>query len=248
METGRSLVDAVRERCGRCSGRSVSICNVIDDEDLPALVAESSRVTVPAGRCFIREGAPAHDFYVLAGGRAKLFSLMPDGRRQVMGFAELGDFLGLASSDTYAFTAEALGDVTLCRFPHSSIDRLVERFPRLRGRLQQEASSELVKMQARLMLLGRKTARERLASFLVEQASPCRLHGQELRDGHAPLTLPLPMSRTDIADYLGLTIETVSRTFGLFRKEGLITVQGASSVTLLAPGTLSDMANGIRKD
>lgn len=248
METGRSLMDAVRERCGRCSGRSVSICNAIDDEDLPVLVAESSRVAVSAGRCFIEEGAPAHDFYVLAGGRAKLFSLMPDGRRQIIGFAELGDFLGLASSETYAFTAEALGDVSLCRFPRSSIDRLVERFPRLRCRLQREASSELVKMQARLMLLGRKTARERLASFLVEQAIPCCAHGQTIQDEHGPLTLPLPMSRTDIADYLGLTIETVSRTFGLFKKEGLISVRGASSVTLLAPGVLSNMANGIKQD
>lgn len=240
-------MDAVRERCGRCAGRSVSICNAIDDNDLPVLVAESSRVTVPAGRCFIEEGAPAHDFYVLTGGRARLFSLMPDGRRQIIGFAELGDFLGLASSDSYAFTAEALGDVSLCRFPHSSIDRLVERFPRLRCRLQQEASGELVKMQARLMLLGRKTARERLASFLVEQAVPCCAHGRAVKDEHGPLTLPLPMSRTDIADYLGLTIETVSRTFGLFKKEGLISVKGASSVTLLAPGTLSSIANGIRQ-
>ncbi len=247
METGRSLVDAVRERCGRCSGRSLSICNVIDDQDLPALVAESSRVVVQSGRCFIREGAPAHNFYVLTGGRARLFTLMPDGRRQIVGFAELGDFLGLASSETYAFTAEALGDVTLCRFPHSAIDRLVERFPRLRCRLQKEASSELVKMQARLMLLGRKTARERLASFLVEQANPCCGH-HALKDEQEPLTFPLPMSRTDIADYLGLTIETVSRTFGLFRKEGLISVKGASSVTLLAPGRLSDIANGIKRD
>lgn len=248
METGYGLMDAVRGRCARCAGRSVSICNVIDDEDLPVLVAESSRVTVPAGRCFISEGVSAHDFYVLTGGRAKLFSLMPDGRRQIIGFAELGDFLGLASSDTYAFTAEALGDVTLCRFPHSSIDRLVERFPRLRCRLQKEASSELVKTQARLMLLGRKTARERLASFLIEQASPCCAHGQTITDEHGPLTLALPMSRTDIADYLGLTIETVSRTFGLFKKEGLISVKGASAATLLKPGRLSDMANGIKRD
>ena len=245
VETGRSLMEAVRDRCGRCPGRSVSICNVIEDQDLPALVAESSRVVVQAGRCFIQEGAPAHDFYVLTGGRAKLFSLMPDGRRQIVGFAEVGDFLGLASSESYAFTAEALGEVTLCRFPHSAIDRLVERFPRLHGRLQQEASSELVKMQARLMLLGRKTARERLASFLVEQASPCCAHA--LKDEHGPLTLPLPMSRTDIADYLGLTIETVSRTFSLFRKEGLISIRGASSVTLLSPGLLSDMAGGIKR-
>ncbi len=245
METGRTLMDVVKERCEHCSGRSLSICNAIDDEDLPALVAESSRISVPSGRSFIEEGAPAHDFYVLTSGRAKLFNLMPDGRRQIVGFAELGDFLGLAASETYAFTAEALGDATLCRFPHSSIDRLIERFPRLRCRLQEEASSELVSLQARLMLLGRKTAKERLASFLVEQARPCCRVGGEA-GAERPLTLSLPMSRTDIADYLGLTIETVSRTFGHFKKEGLITVKGASSVTLLSFKELSNIANGVR--
>ncbi|MCX5614566.1 Crp/Fnr family transcriptional regulator [Bombella saccharophila] len=245
METGRDLMEAVGERCGHCSGRSVSICNVIDDADLPALVAESSRVIVPSGRCFIEEGCAADHFYVLTGGRAKLFNLMVDGRRQIIGFAELGDFLGLASSDAYAFTAEALGDVTLCRFSHSSIERLVERFPRLRGRLQKEASSELVKMQSRLMLLGRKTARERLATFLIEQARPCCVYAEQWRNENGPMTLPLPMSRMDIADYLGLTIETVSRTFSLFKREGLISTKGASSVTLLALGNLADIANGL---
>ncbi|MCT6855118.1 MULTISPECIES: Crp/Fnr family transcriptional regulator [unclassified Bombella] len=241
----RDLMEAVKERCSNCPGRIVSICNVINDSDLPALVAESSRVIIPPGRCFIEEGTPARYFYVLTSGRVKLFNLMVDGRRQIIGFADLGNFLGLASSETYEFTAEALGEAVLCRFSHSSIDRLIERFPRLRGRLQKEASSELVKMQSRLMLLGRKTARERLATFLMEQARPCCVYGKVWCNEDGPVTLSLPMSRTDIADYLGLTIETVSRTFSTFKKEGLISIKGASSVTLLAVGSLNNLANGM---
>lgn len=237
--------DAVRERCAHCPGRSHSICNVIDDDELPILVAESARVQVAKGRAFIEEGTPAHEFYVLTEGRVKLFNLLPDGRRQIAGFAECGDFLGLAAVDSYAFSAEAICDVTLCRFSHSGIDRLTQRFPHLEHRLRDEASRELTIMQRRLVLLGRKTARERLATFLIEQSLlPCCTASDLLEKEEKPIKIKLLMSRTDIADYLGMTIETVSRTLGVFKKEKLITVQGVTAVTLLAPQRLRAIAEG----
>ncbi|MXV45203.1 helix-turn-helix domain-containing protein [Saccharibacter sp. 17.LH.SD] len=202
---------------------------------------------IPSGRAFIEEGTPAHDFYVLTDGRVKLFNLLPDGRRQIAGFARRGDFLGLAAAKNYAFSAEALGDVMLCRFSHSSIERLTERFPRLQQRLRDEASRELIQMQRRLVLLGRKTARERLATFLVEQSCSmlCRKGRDQLTVPDGPVLVNLAMPRTDIADYLGLTIETVSRTFGLFKKERLITVRGITGITLLEPYRLVDIAEGL---
>lgn len=240
-----SISDAVHERCAHCSGRSHSICNVIDDSELPILVSESARMQVVGGRAFIEEGTPAHDFYVVTEGRAKLFNLLPDGRRQIAGFAECGDFLGLAAVENYAFSAEAIGDVTLCRFSHSGIDRLTQRFPRLQQRLRDEASRELAIMQRRLVLLGRKTARERLATFLMEQSRPSCCSTQSLAEQEErPIKIKLLMSRTDIADYLGMTIETVSRTLGVFKKEKLITVQGVTAVTLLVPQRLRAIAEG----
>ncbi|GBQ13239.1 cAMP-binding transcriptional regulator [Swaminathania salitolerans LMG 21291] len=196
---------------------------------------------MPQGRSFIEEGQPAEDFFIVTSGHAKLFSLMPDGRRQITGFANTGQFLGLASGKTYAFSAEALDALTLCRFSRSGLSTLRRDFPALENRLMEEASRELVQAQSRMLLLGRKTARERLASFLVEQH-----HLQSGLDHRPPSdrTLTLPMSRTDIADYLGLTIETVSRTLNALQREHLIVIRFVTLITLLDLAALEAMARG----
>ncbi|QDH17986.1 cyclic nucleotide-binding domain-containing protein [Swingsia samuiensis] len=197
-------------------------------------------MSVSDGRSILEEGAPAHDFFVLTNGRVKLFTLLPDGRRQITAFAEEGYFLGLAAVKTYSFSAEALGDVHLCRFPHASMQRLVERFPNLEHRLREEASRELSLMQARMTLLGRKTARERLATFLVERG---KLLTQKGNTGFQEINLPMP--RTDIADYLGLTIETISRVFSAFKKDGLIKIQGVTHVKVLHPEKMLMISEGL---
>lgn len=236
--------------CGVCCGRSMSICNAIDDKDLPVLLAESSRYHLKTGRIFIEESEPAQAFYIIAEGQAKLFNLLPDGRRQITGFAKTGDFLGLAATERYAFSAESLGDIRLCRFAYENMERLTDRFPQLQKRLRNEASRELVKLQGRLILLGRKSARERLASFFIEQASSNSRPPEEGKDCNtcptllSEITLSLPMSRTDIADYLGLTIETVSRTLKVFKDEKLIKVEDIKSVTLLNRSKMAHIAEG----
>lgn len=240
--TSTRIPDEIHDRCAHCIGREHSICNAIDDCDLAILASESSKMTVPDGRSFIEEGEPAHDFFVVTGGRVKLFTLLPDGRRQITGFAEGGDFLGLAASTSYAFGAEALGTAVLCRFPHASMQRLTSRFPNLEHRLRQEASRELTLMQARMTLLGRKTARERLATFLMERA---RLLSAPVPEPHAPIELDLPMPRTDIADYLGLTIETVSRVLSAFKREGLISIRGITHITIMQPDRIAAIAEGL---
>ncbi|QHI96200.1 helix-turn-helix domain-containing protein [Aristophania vespae] len=236
--------------CTYCCGRTKSICNAIEEKDLPRLLAASSRLHLPSGRIFIEEGESAQAFYVIAEGRAKLFNLFSDGRRQISGFVATGDFLGLAASERYAFSAEALGDIKLCRFAYETMDHLTEQFPHLQKRLRAEASRELVKMQARLVLLGRKSARERLASFFIEQAC-CSEDGlEEALNQRKNLSIPpvislfLPMSRSDIADYLGLTIETVSRTLKIFKAEGLIKIQDVKTVTLLNTVRLKFISEG----
>ncbi|MDF7673232.1 Crp/Fnr family transcriptional regulator [Acetobacteraceae bacterium ESL0709] len=241
--------------CSVCCGRSRSICNAIDEKDLPVLLAESSRLHLSSGRIFIEESEPAVAFYVIAEGQAKLFNLLPDGRRQITGFAMTGDFLGLAASERYAFSAESLGEIRLCRFAYENMDRLTERFPQLQKRLRMEASRELVKVQGRLILLGRKSARERLASFFMEQAESAQIvsgkfcplteaEGAGNQTDSSGITLYLPMSRTDVADYLGLTIETVSRTLKIFKDEGLIRVEDVKSITVLNSARMAHIAEG----
>ena len=237
----RPIVHELRgaDHCARCDARPFSVCNAIGDDDLGVLAAAAVAVEVGAGTTFIAEGQPASGFFNITRGTAKLFKLLPDGRRQITGFAGVGHFLGLAVSDTFAFSAEAIEPVRLCRFSRPKLRALLDDFPAMEKRLLEVASNELVAAQEQMLLLGRKTARERLASFLVmqsRQGGPCR----------APRTrFPLPMTRGDIADYLGLTIETVSRTLTKFRVEGLIDLPAQSDLVIRIPAALERLADGL---
>jgi CRP/FNR family transcriptional regulator len=226
--------------CSRCEARSVSVCNAIADTDLGRLAAIAVITEVGAGQCFIEEGEPANSFFNITAGTAKLFKLLPDGRRQITGFVGAGHFLGLAVSDTYAFSAEAIERVRFCRFQRSKLRTLLDDFPLMEKRLLEVAANELVAAQEQMLLLGRKTARERLASFLLlqsRQGMPC---------GHSRRRFSLPMTRNDIADYLGLTIETVSRTLTKLRSEGLIDVVSQAAIIVCNPAGLEGLAEGLR--
>jgi CRP/FNR family transcriptional regulator, anaerobic regulatory protein len=175
----------------------------------------------------------------ITGGTAKLFKLLPDGRRQITGFVAVGHFLGLAVSDTYAFSAEAITEVRYCRFSRPRLPGLLDDFPLMEKRLLEVASNELVAAQEQMLLLGRKTARERLASFLIAHSR------QGVMCHHPRRQFALPMTRADIADYLGLTIETVSRTFTKLRKDALIDIPSSTEVVIRDWDALEDLAGGL---
>ncbi len=233
------------EPCSACAARPYSVCSAIDDKDLSRLAALAQIITPAAGRSFIEEGDPAEHFFNITGGTAKLFKLLPDGRRQITGFAGVGHFLGLAVSTTYAFGAEAIEPMRVCRFSRPRLRSLLEDFPALERRLLEVASNELVMAQEQMLLLGRKTARERVASFLIARAD-----GQTPRPAYCthvsrPSAVWLPMTRSDIADYLGLTIETVSRTFTRLRSERLIETPSPSEVVIRDHAGLERLATGM---
>ena len=226
------------ERCSRCDARHHSVCAAIDDADLALLAETAVTKTVNRGQIFIQEGEPAQDFFNITGGTAKLFKLLPDGRQQITGFAGVGHFLGLAHTNSYAFSAEAIEPVQMCRFSRPRLMALMANFPALEKRLLETACNELAAAQDQMLLLGRKTARERVASFLLArslQATPC---------GHPITTIRLPMTRGDIADYLGLTIETVSRVFTQFRNGKHISTPSHADVILLDLDWLRELAAG----
>jgi CRP/FNR family transcriptional regulator len=239
------VAEAVRpaEPCAICEARPFSVCNAIDPRDIERLASLVVNLTVDAGRTFIEEGDPAESFFNVTAGTAKLFKLLPDGRRQITGFASMGTFLGLAVSSIYAFGAEALEPMRICRFSRPKLRELLDDFPAMEKRLLEVASNELVAAQEQMLLLGRKTARERLASFLVARASclcnsvhPC---------GRIAEKVMLPMTRSDIADYLGLTIETVSRTLTRFKSERLIDIPSASEILIRDRSALESLATGL---
>ncbi len=228
------------DSCVQCDARPFSVCKAISDSDLARLATAAIVTEVAAGSTFIEEAEPAHSFFNITGGTAKLFKLLPDGRRQITGFAGVGHFLGLAVSDTYAFSAEAIEPVRFCRFPRARLRRLLDDFPAMEKRLLEVAGNELVAAQEQMLLLGRKTARERLASFLVAQSRQGVACQRQPR-----MRFALPMTRSDIADYLGLTIETVSRTLTKFRSEGLIEIPGQSELLILNRRALESLAGGL---
>lgn len=227
------------EPCAHCDARSRSVCNAIPDAELRRLAAAAVPMTAAPGTGFVAEGEPADAFLNITAGTARLCKLLPDGRRQITGFVGAGHFLGLAVSDTYAFGAEAIDTVRYCRFSRTRLRALLEDFPALERRLLEVASNELVAAQEQMLLLGRKTARERVASFLMAQA---RL-GVACQAPRARFALP--MTRGDIADYLGLTIETVSRTLTKLRTSGLIEVPNATEIVVLDRPALERIAEGM---
>ena len=222
-----------------CAARALSVCNTIPDADRARLSTIAEVTEVAAGQGFIDEGEPTTSFFNVTAGTVKLFKLLPDGRRQITGFAGPGHFLGLAVSDAYAFSAEAIEPARYCKFKRAALRALLDDFPLMEKRLLEVASNELVAAQEQMLLLGRKTARERLASFLLTQSR------RGMPSGHARRHFRLPMTRNDIADYIGLTIETVSRTLTRLCAEGLIDIVSPSEVVICDPAGLAALAGGM---
>jgi CRP/FNR family transcriptional regulator len=195
-------------------------------------------MTLHAGQSAIIEGEPAQDLFNVISGAIKLYKLLPDGRRQITGFLSTGDFLGIAYNDTYAYTAEAITDVKLCRFPRRRLEALLPEHPTLERRLLGEAAHEIVAAQDQMLLLGRKTAMERVTSFLLMLAK------RAARMQKSDTQLDVPMTRTDIGDYLGLTTETVSRAISRLRDDKIISVAQRGQIHVLDRGALERLAEG----
>ena len=221
--------------CRSCDVRELTICAALNGHELDRLNAIVSVVQIAPQQTLFCEGEPAHSLFNVTRGTLRVSKMLVDGRRQITGFLGPGDFLGLAFNDTYAYTAEAVTATRLCRFPRTKLEALLEEFPALEKRLLGVASNELAAAQDQMLLLGRKSAAEKVASFLLLLADRAK------RQGRPANSVELPMTRTDIADYLGLTMETVSRTFSRFETEGAIRSERAQ-VVIERPEALEDLA------
>ncbi|WP_342363989.1 helix-turn-helix domain-containing protein [Terrarubrum flagellatum] len=178
----------------------------------------SQHVSFAAKETLFVQGEAADAVYSLTSGVARLYKIMPDGRRQIVGFGLPGDFLGLAMRDRYGFSVDAVTEVSACRFARGAYSNFVDDHPTLLRRLHEFATHELTLAQDQMLLLGRRNAEEKLASFLIS------MRERWAKLGEPSITVELPMSRQDIADFLGLTIETVSRTFTKLAKRKIIAV------------------------
>jgi CRP/FNR family transcriptional regulator len=224
--------------CSACPVRSLSVCSALEQEELRRLAEILTNMKVEPGHTMFSEGDKADMLFNVTSGTMKLYKLLPDGRRQITGFLLAGDFMGLSVNDTYAYSAESVTQATLCRFPRRRLEALLEDYPKMQRRLFAMASNELAAAQDQMLLLGRKNAKERIASFLL------LLSQRAVRRGFKDNPVHVPMSRSDIADYLGLTTETVSRTFTQLKTSNVIALMEGGKVRINDRDALQDLADG----
>ncbi len=205
--------------CRGCESRALSVCGSLEDDAFHGLQRLNHPITFPARGVLFNQETPVRHVFTVVHGVVRLYKLLPDGRRQIVGFALPGDFLGLALADGYGFCADAVTPVTVCRFSRDNFADYADNHPQMLRRLHDMATHELALAQQQMVLLGRRDAEEKIASFLLSlQKRWARISGR------VSVTIDLPMGRQDIADFLGLTIETVSRTLNRMARDRLIVI------------------------
>jgi CRP/FNR family transcriptional regulator len=188
------------------------------------------------GSAVFWEGDEANHVYLIADGILRVFKILPDGRRVITGFIYPGDLLAISVRDQYLYTAEAVTAVRLRRISRSKFHEETNRSQELRQILFAHLCDDMAAAQEQMVLLARKTAEERVCSFLL--ASARRLACDNL----AHRSIDLPMTRQDMADYLGLTIETVSRSMTKLAGGGVIAATGRHAITIRKSKKLAVLA------
>jgi CRP/FNR family transcriptional regulator len=221
--------------CRACEARHRGVCGALDPRQLARLGPQTRRREVEAGTGLVAAGAAVETYANVLSGVVKLVKLLSDGRQQIVGLQFAPDFLGRPFTETSGVAAEAGGRVRLCVFPRSALEALIRESPALEHRLHRQALRELDDAREWMMILGQKTAAEKVASLLLLLAArtdPARVGSDAGRDG-APRRFELPLKRSDLADFLGLTTETVSRHLTRLRKAGVIGIERSRLVTIL---------------
>jgi CRP/FNR family transcriptional regulator len=207
--------------CATCPIRYRAVCARCEQDELSQLESIKAYRRFDAGQTILMAGDDLEHLSSVVEGTAVLTRSLEDGRRQMVGMLLPSDFIGRPGRSTSAYDVTAATDVLLCSFRRQPFERVMEHTPHIGQRMLEMTLDELEAARDWMLLLGRKTARERVASFLVflMRRSP---------DGMPRAVIPI--SREAMAEYLGLTIETVSRQMSALRKAGVITLQGTRSV------------------
>jgi CRP/FNR family transcriptional regulator len=205
-------------------------------EDLAGMICAAGQpVSIKRGQALFSAGEAADAVFVMLSGVMRTSTMLSDGRRQILGFHEAGELLGVTFAEQHLHSAEAVTATRLQTVSRIWLRALLDGQPQLSLCLIPLASQSIEAARRHLVLLGRMTARERLCTFLLE-----RLNGESG-------IIELPMSRVDIADYLGLTIETVSRTITQLRFEGVIHAAAARTVEVTDHQRLLDCLDDSRQ-
>ncbi|MCK0120030.1 Crp/Fnr family transcriptional regulator [Loktanella sp. F6476L] len=222
--------------CSGCPIRHRAVCATCDEDEILVLDEMKYYRSFDAGQPIMWAGDPMAFVGSVVSGTATIERLMEDGRKQTMGLLLPSDFIGRPGRETATYDVTAVTDVTLCCFRRDSFEKMVEATPHVAQRLMEMALDELDAARDWMLLLGRKTAREKIATFLMmivrrtsEEKTPAAVANKKIS---------LPLTREAMADYMGLTLETVSRQFSKLRKDGLIVMDGKRVITIPDVGAL----------
>ncbi|HEY5798876.1 MAG TPA: fumarate/nitrate reduction transcriptional regulator Fnr [Burkholderiaceae bacterium] len=225
-------VDALRASCSNCSMHQLCLPMGLDNADMDRLdQIIGRRRKIPRGGNLFRIGDPFTNLYAIRLGHFKTYQLNADGLEQITGFQMAGELLGMdaISTDRHHCSAEALEDSEVCEIPFGQLERLFADMPTLLRHFHRMMSQEITREQSVMLLLGNMPATQRFAAFIVNLASRYEARG------YSATQFQLRMSREEIGNYLGLTIESISRLLSKFKKEGLLRVSNREIELLDAP-------------
>jgi len=216
--------------CGDCPIRYNAVCSRCEKDELRELELMKTYKTYDAGQTIMWAGDVVQFLGSVVEGVVALSETMEDGRRQMVGLLLPSDFVGRPGRATAPFDVVAATNVTLCQFKKTAFEKLVSNSSTVSARLLEMTLDELDAAREWMLLLGRKTAREKIASLLAIIAQRENSLKQQKIAGRVRFDMPL--SREAMADYLGLTLETVSRQISALKREGVIELQGKRQFTI----------------
>lgn len=233
LDSQRRSCNDQRSACDRCAVHDKAICGALSPDELAGLNQISRRRRLMPGQRILSDQESVENFAIIVSGSVKLTKSLRDGRQQIVGLLFPSDFVGRPFATRGTYHAEAATEVQLCSFPTAPFEKLIQQHPGVEHRLFQHALEQLDVSQDWMLLLGRKTALEKVATLLAMIAGRTRDTGDGGTVTTAPIQFDMPLSRSDTADYLGLTLETVSRQFRILKSSGTIRLEGTRSVTIL---------------
>ena len=237
-------LDSSGLRCHLCAIRHRAVCGALSDDEIAALNSISKRRQYAAGETILNADDQVDFFANIVSGAVKLTKMLGDGRQQIVGLQFAPDFLGRAYRERSPYFAEAATDVELCIFPRKGFEGLLKEKPELEMRLFQDTLNELDAARDWMLLLGRKTASEKVASFIEMIARRTPMVGcSHSGEPNEEILFHLPLSRSEIADYLGLTIETVSRQIGKLKTSGILRLHASREFSVVDMEDLREAAN-----
>ncbi|MDY8109831.1 Crp/Fnr family transcriptional regulator [Fulvimarina sp. 2208YS6-2-32] len=208
--------------CRACEARHKGICGGLDPDQLQRLSRHTHKHVLRENVEVIAPQQPVTTYSNILSGVVKLTKLMPDGRQQIVSLQFAPDFLGRPFKASNEYSAEAATDIRVCSFPRKVLEDMIDESPDLGRRLYEQSLKELDEARDWMLTLGRRTAAEKVASFLYLIATHI---DPEVDLVHGGIRFDLPLKRADIADFLGLTIETVSRQLTKLRKANIIEIE-----------------------